>query len=322
MQIETGAARPEDLDAMLALMCEAFDLPLAPAHEVFYKDPYYDVNNKRVLRVDGQVLSCLTVVEARIWVGEVIVPIAGIAGVATRSTHRRQGYAARLLTETLRELAQRGYALSGLVPLSYDYYRPFGWELAGEAVRCQVAPSRLFPFPEKTFVRTAVSEDIPRLSSLYEASAKGRSLYGVRDAKRWKYLLDNIRYCRVVQPPGGEVEGYLLYELRARSLFESSGQGGEARPPYIRVVEMLAATPAARRALLGYLASHAGIAHVEYTTSMEDLTASGLVETLQYESGTEPAARLDMVPTLMINVLDFQGVLTVLSVQWRRHERG
>ena len=49
--LEIRSPRPDELDPMLALMCGAFGLPFNPAREVFYKDPYFDVNRKRVLRV-------------------------------------------------------------------------------------------------------------------------------------------------------------------------------------------------------------------------------------------------------------------------------
>src|SRR5437660_10709598 len=119
-EIETGEAQRDELDSMLALMCAAFSLPFAPAREVFYADPYFDIPNKRVLRVGGRIVSCLTVVETVCRLGAGTACIGGIAGVATRETERRRGYAGRLLTETLHLFQERGYALSALFPFSYD----------------------------------------------------------------------------------------------------------------------------------------------------------------------------------------------------------
>src|SRR5579883_1559713 len=127
--IEIGSARPEELDTVLQIMCQAFQLPFGPARDIFYADPYFDLENKRVLRVEGQVVSCLTIIDASCWIGGAPVRMGGIAGVATRMEERRKGYAGQLLLDTARLLETRGYALSGLFPFSYDYYRKFGWEL-------------------------------------------------------------------------------------------------------------------------------------------------------------------------------------------------
>ena len=42
---EIRAPRPEELDDMLAVMCEAFRLPFASARAPFYHDPYFDADN-------------------------------------------------------------------------------------------------------------------------------------------------------------------------------------------------------------------------------------------------------------------------------------
>src|SRR5690242_14662527 len=129
-RIEVSAVRQDELDTMLALMCQAFGLPFQAAREVFYSDPYFAIENKRVLRVNGSIVSCLTIVDTACWIGQGVVRLGGVAGVVTRPALRRRGYAGRLLRETVRTLDEQGYALSALFPFSYDYYRKFGWELA------------------------------------------------------------------------------------------------------------------------------------------------------------------------------------------------
>src|SRR5205085_2632264 len=121
----------EDLDAMLGLMCDAFGLPFAAARDLFYKDPYFDVERKRVLLLDGLVVSCLTLVEADIWIGSALVRVGGIAGVATALEHREKGFASRLLLDSLPVLRERGCALSALFPYSYAFYSRLGWQVTG-----------------------------------------------------------------------------------------------------------------------------------------------------------------------------------------------
>ena len=113
---ESRAVRSEELDSMLSLMCDAFGLPFGPARELFYKDPYFDIDRKRVLVIDGEIASCLTIVEAPLWIGRAVVNVAGIAGVATAPAHRRKGYAARLLVETLPAIREMGCPFAATAP--------------------------------------------------------------------------------------------------------------------------------------------------------------------------------------------------------------
>jgi predicted acetyltransferase len=314
---EIGAARPEELDAMLRLMCEAFAVPFAPAREAFYADPCFDIENKRVLRANGRVVSCLTIVEARCWLGAGVARLGGIAGVATLPSQRRRGYAGRLLTETVRELDARGYALSALFPYAYDYYRRFGWELAGVEHRCLIAPQRLPAFPEARRVRLFRPEDRPSLERLYDDAARGRTLHCLRDGKRWSYLLSGIKH-RVVYAPGARtVEGYLLYEHRRRG---EEGAGsiapGVTFPPILRVLEMRAATPAARRGLLGYLAAQSYAGSIEYAAAPEDLLEMGLLDAIHAGSGGETLANVEIVPAVMARVVRLARVAESLRPNW------
>src|SRR6185436_7388695 len=108
---EIRAPRTEELDDMLAVMCEAFRLPFASARSPFYHDPYFDPENKRVLVEDGVVVSCLTIVPRTMWIGDAAVRVAGIADVGTLQSHRGQGRATKLLTDTIGLLRDRGFGL-------------------------------------------------------------------------------------------------------------------------------------------------------------------------------------------------------------------
>ena len=91
--LDIGPVRQDELDAMLGVMCAAYELPFEAARPIFHADPYFDLDNKRVLRVDGRIVSCLTITESPYWIGKAVVPVAGIAGLATLPHAQRQGYA-------------------------------------------------------------------------------------------------------------------------------------------------------------------------------------------------------------------------------------
>src|SRR5437660_6973410 len=154
--IEIRSPQPDELDVLLAVMCEAFGLPFAPARDVFYRDPYYDVQNKRVLVEDGVPISCLTIVDSQMWIGKAIVRVAGIANVATRQSHQGKGYATRLLAATIPTLRERGFGFSALLLYSYGFYRRLGWELAGTQYKLTARPSALPFYREARYVRNAL----------------------------------------------------------------------------------------------------------------------------------------------------------------------
>src|SRR5262249_44775979 len=128
---EIRTPEPHEMEEVLAIMCEAFELPYASARKLFYKDPYFQACNKRILVDEGVVASCLTIVPVTMWIGEAVVEVAGIANVATLLSHRKRGCASQLLKDTVKLLCNRGYGFAALLPYSYEFYRPFGWETAG-----------------------------------------------------------------------------------------------------------------------------------------------------------------------------------------------
>lgn len=315
--IEIGAARPEELDTVIGILSEAFDLPYEPAREVFYADPYLDPEKKRVLRVGGRIVSCLTIVDTTAWLGKGLVRLGGIAGVATLVADRRRGYASRLLIETVRELASRGCALSALFPYSPGFYRKLGWEHAGFAYRGLVAREQLSSYPEQRHVREVYPDDLPQLERLYDRMASGRTLHCLRDAKRWKYLYRYVKKKVVFATQGREIEGYLLYEYRMIGVpDDESGAQTVPLPPTLRVLEMCCATAAAQRGLLGFLAAQSKIGCIEYATTWEGLAESGLLEPAMPNLESEVVAGVEIVPTFMARVVSLAGAVRALCPNW------
>lgn len=313
-EIEVDTARYDELDAMIGLMAEAFGLPSRPAREVFYADPYFAIENKRVLRVQGRMVSCLTIMDSLCWIGGAQVRLAGIAGVVTLPDERNKGYAGKLLQATLSLLRERGYPLSALFPFSFPYYRKFGWERAGDAARFLITPDRLLPYPEYRYVRPAHPGDIPQLEMLYRALTEQRTFHCLRDAKRWRYVLDNVKERWVYSPDGLHVEGYLLYEPKEMRLPEGADGTDITLPPTLRVLEMRSATAAARRGLLGFLAAQQNYSCIEFEAPVEDLAANGLLELIGYES--DALCNIEIVPVLMARVVHLARLAEALRPNW------
>ena len=128
--------------------------------------PYFDAENKRVLRIDGQIRIVPDHYFGAVSVGKAVLPVAGISGVATLPEHQRKGYASRLIVETLHLLRKRGVALAGLFPYDYAYYRRLGWETASIGYAFAIAPVNLPAYSEAAGVQTASSEHWSAIAAL------------------------------------------------------------------------------------------------------------------------------------------------------------
>ncbi len=260
---EARAARSEDIDGLVGLLCEAFDLPFEPAREIVLGDPYFDLTRKRVLADSaGCVVACLTVTDQVMWIGRARVPVAGIAGVTTRLDVRGQGLAGALLRDTLAFLRGEGYGLTALLAPDPRCYRRLGWEHAGLHAHL-IAPARHLPRRgEPRRVRLATPADIPAMSALYDAASREVTGSCIRDARRWDYLwrLQHDRFVACFD----EVEGYALCEQREQ-------EAGD-----LTVAEIVAATERARAALVSQLAGMARGGKVHYTGARRVAEDSGL----------------------------------------------
>jgi predicted acetyltransferase len=263
--IQSRAARSDELDAMLALMCETFDLPLAPARDLFYKDPYFDIEKKRILQAGGELVSCLTIVDAAIWIGKAPVKLGGIAGVATHPSHRSKGHATRLLKDSLPVLREQGYSFAALFPYSYGFYRRLGWELGSRQYRLSVSPAALPHYEDARYVRAALPSDRADVARLYERASLHRTGRWLRDDKRWSYLFEHVK--NEVIYKRRQMEGYAFFEVKE----------DERRTRSVRLLELTAPTSAAQRGLTTYLAQITGVTSIAYTGAWEDLAASGLL---------------------------------------------
>jgi predicted acetyltransferase len=286
--VEIRAARPEEADDMLRVLCAAFGMPFDAARPIFYRDPFFDLSHKRLLRTpeDG-IVSCLTVIPCHVRVGAAWVPLGGIAGVATQPSQQARGYAGRLLQATIGTLADElRYPLSGLFALSEERYRRLGWETSTQA-SCRILAAIPRP-PGVPSARAATAADRASVRALHASHSGERTGDCLRDDRRWRLIEAAARECAVVGPPGG-VTGYAFWERR-----------GDA----VHLLEM-AGPVDARRGLMDFLGRGQGkIAALEWTAPPGEWRALGLSE-------AEPEGAVDCVPPpgLMLRLTDAAAAL-------------
>ena len=281
------AARPEDAEAVLEILCQAFGLDTDAARPIFYGDPYYDLSLKRILPLPGTgPVSCLTIVPTLLRVGGALVPAAGVAGVATRLAFQRRGYAAELLSSTVPALyAELGFPMALLHPVSAPFYRRFGWEYASRHVRWLSAPSSLPRDAEAGCVRPASDADWPAIAALHEAETCAGTGAFARDARRWLLIRLPV--------PGREV---FVYEQQG----QMTGYCITERHDVLHLLELVGVTEEARRGLVGFLARQPD-ALIEWSASPALLDRFGL-----------SWAGLPLDPGVMLRLVDLEAALTLL----------
>jgi predicted acetyltransferase len=259
------------------------------------KNPRLDPEQVYVVEEDGEIRATAAVVPLEVFVDGELVPTGGIADVATHAAYRRRGYAGDLMRAALGGMRGRGVHLSMLHPFAHAFYRRYGWELATEAIGYRLKPTDLPTNSEQKRARAYRDEDLSRMVALLEREASRHTLCVRRREDHWRALLGREGTEAVIYEADGQAEGYLLYE-----------QGeGRNMPRTLTVLELVANTPAARGALVSFMASFDPMMfEVRYSTPrgepLHPFLPSSYVE-----------ARIS--PEFMLRLVNVEGALGLLQ---------
>ena len=219
-----------------------------------------ELDRTRIVVEDGAVVACSGAWTRTVSVpGGAALPMAGVTLVSVLPTHRRRGLLSAMMAAQLADARDRGEPLAGLWASEGAIYGRFGFGPATRTRRTAIArgvPLRTPPTAADGPVRLVATADAhPLLAPLHDRLRADRAGVVSRTASWWRQriLLD--------EPPGGEhsalhvalhADGYAIYRVVA------AGDTTPAAAPtevVVRVPELVALTPAARRALLGFLTS-------------------------------------------------------------------
>jgi predicted acetyltransferase len=180
------------------------------------------------------------------------VPMSGIAGVAVHPDGRGQGLV-RLLMDAL--VAEASEPVSVLYPTAPGIYRNQGWEVVGSLDDTPVPLAALTgPVPAGVTVRSATSEDLPAIESLYSDRGTQGSGLLTRSGPSFPKGSANLLEIDVVSVAveANRVTGYVAYDR---------GRGYRHGGP-LRVYDCLTATPTALRALAAGVGSWSAVVDV------------------------------------------------------------
>lgn len=226
----------------------------------------------RVARRDGRVVAGLGELPMGQWFGGKSLPMLGVAGVTVAPEARERGFARELLTDMLRDARARDFSLSMLYPSTYSLYRALGYEQAGNHYRISVRVEDM-PRPQKTALElTRVSPaDLEELEATYRAVARQRSGYLDRGAAIWQ---------RKREPDFEPATGFVARSQHGIEGYVYVKQENTAEPGVgLTLTDVVTRTPAARDAILRFLANHRTTANkVVFRDSSANAFALGFTE--------------------------------------------
>jgi predicted acetyltransferase len=242
-------ARRTDVETLADLGFRAYRVASMEKRREFYTDhPRFTIRDVRVAELEGQIVASLVLYPLTALVRGQPVEMTGVGSVAVSPEHRRRGIAESVMKLALREMRSRGNPLSLLYAFRGSYYRKLGYGVVEYVHQLAVSPANLPASDDACFVRRLMLPDRPAVQALYDRVAPLGHFALTRKPEWWTYRLWNYASDWVVYegPRRGQIEGYLCYDV--------DHENGPFKLQ-ISLLEFVAATPAAYRGLVGYLAS-------------------------------------------------------------------
>jgi predicted acetyltransferase len=305
------AARPGDVETLAAVGQLAYRVSSLEQRLDFYTaHPRFALSDVRVAELGGHIVASLVLYPLTAWVRGRHVPLTGVGSVAVLPEHRRQGVGEALLRSALREMRRSGRALSVLYAFRGSYYRKLGYGVAEIVHQLAVGPANLPLFPERRAVRRLRFDDRPAVEALYARSAAAGHFALERRPEWWaRRLWDYPGDWMVHVGAGGRLEGYVHYEMDTT---HGAFQLG------LTLTEFVAASPAARRGLIGHLASLADqVNEIHHVAPADNLWLATLRTAQNLHPGAEMGVMLDsggVAHGAMLRVTDVPAALGALPL--------
>jgi predicted acetyltransferase len=210
------------------------------------------LENIRVARASGRMLGGLILIPMGQWFGGKSVSMTGVAGVAVAPEDRGKGVALALMRSALREMRDRGVALSALYPATLSLYRLAGYECAGNRFKMSARPRELAVFDRSLTLRVATDADTPVTERMYRELATESA--GMLD--RGPYIWRRAR-----TPRGATARGYVIEgDAGAEGYFYVSQKSHTVGEYDLVLSDAVVHTQRAARRLLSFLSDHRTLA--------------------------------------------------------------
>ncbi|MBB4964961.1 GNAT family N-acetyltransferase [Saccharothrix violaceirubra] len=180
-------ARPDDLDAISALLTDRGAAADAVDHRLVVEDPEVGWDACAVV-VDGdRVVSTATLFDETLVLDGVPIPAGQVELVATDRAYEGRGLVRRLMDWAHDRSARRGHLAQLMLGIPY-FYRQFGYTYALPIAA--VRPVRDKPDANGHTIRVATPADIPAAARLQDAAQAGADLSMPHSPALRRWLLD------------------------------------------------------------------------------------------------------------------------------------
>jgi predicted acetyltransferase len=242
---------PRDrLTTSFPLQAYAFEAsPIAASRVDEFCDylPYNAGNRTLVAEEDGSTVATASAVPMRQNLRGRVLPMAGVAGVATHPLARRKGHVRALLHQLLDDVRDGGHPLTALYPFRASFYERFGYVGLPRPRTAVFSPADLAPLLTAELPDEVGWERIgagyPTWRAFTERCLADRHGFAVFPDFRAVGLRDRDDRWLVTAVRGGATVGAVTYRI--------DDHGGE-----LIADDLLAADPYARATLLQFFARH------------------------------------------------------------------
>jgi predicted acetyltransferase len=238
-------AHPQDIQQLEHILEQCFISALG-GEEAYIN--MIGVENFRIIRRLEQVAGGLATLNMGQWWGGQRVPMTGIAVVGIAPEYRGSGAAIALMHHTLKELYDRGIAISALYPAVQSLYRKVGYEQGGSWCIWEIATQNIQVREQPLPLELVASINHEVFHELYQQQARQTHGYLDRHPAIWE---------RIIQPNDKELvytyligtkdqpQGYIIFT-------QERTNNGEI----LFVKDWVLTTVAAAQTFWSFLASH------------------------------------------------------------------
>jgi predicted N-acetyltransferase YhbS len=263
MQIRQISAA-ERTDTMFPLQTYAFfPSPWDETEREVYRRrmAYYETTVSMIAEEDGQALAGVGAFPMRQNVRGAVYDMAGIASVASHPAARRRGLIRALLERLLREMRDRGCAVTALYPFRPSFYGRFGYVGLPRRRTAELTPEGLGHLMTADLPGTVERLPMADAFDTYDAMVlrllEQRHGLAVYDDVRKAEFRHDKRWVAIARA-GGEVVGVVSYRIKD---FGGDLVGGD----------LLTTGPLGRALLLQFFARHVDqVARIVLTVGLDD----------------------------------------------------
>lgn len=150
------------------------------------RDPWFHLNNTRACFVEGKCVSVVQVFDRPMRIGNCVVRMGAVGSVGTDPIHRRAGYSAEVVRDSIQYMRAAGYDLSMLSTGIQSHYAKAGWVVYPTYNTEVTLPPTLGELPgDVTIEQYEPNRDLPVLGPIFDQFNVSRTGTFIKNQEYW-----------------------------------------------------------------------------------------------------------------------------------------